>query len=51
MTTATLPGKSRTIVVEPVEAPREEPAPDEPAREPVAPEREREPGPREPAPA
>lgn len=40
----TLPGPSRTIIVEPIERPERAPAPAEPGRE-------REPAPAEPAPA
>jgi hypothetical protein len=51
MPEATLPGPSRTIVVEPVEAPPVPAAPPSPEREAPPPAPEREPEPASPAPA
>jgi hypothetical protein len=48
---ATLPGPGRTIVVEPLELPREEPAPEREAEPPSAPPPPRRPPVEEPAPA
>ena len=55
MVNVTLPGPSRTIIVEPIEAPRPVPVPVTPAPSRTAPDREgapdREPGPEREAPA